>query len=576
MRVLITQLAADASGLVAALKARGHQGVSVPLLTAERALPPKINLAGAQGFLVTSAEGARALADHVGVRTFPVFTDSAVTTAELRRLGFMEIETAKDDSADLARLIERKLTPANGALIYACSTVAPINLPTMLSNMGFAVRPMPLYTLKRVATIPAELEAALRARAVDAALFLTADEARAFVALVQKSGMEPLVASLATVAATPVVAAPLRALKLGGVSVPAGADLETVFGALDVKLVDRVEEERAARETSRREEAERQRAEHERLELERAERERLASEQTEIVRAAAAAARAEAERDREARRRTELARAAEESVQSERAARERAEREGLEQERLASEKAERERIAGEKAIRAELERARAADAAMAEKAERGRIERDRQAKERAERGRLAQEKIALAKTEQERIVLERAEYDRLEGERLAVENAERERIARDIAETERIERERVAQERAELDRLEQERLFEERADREHIAAERAAARKVENDRLAGRVPNRNACRARNSRAKRPSACGLPPRRPAERSLSGRGRPKRRWQRRPNVRESNAKARPKNAASAVAWLRKKSHWRKRNRSALSSSVRSTTA
>ena len=58
MRVLITQSAQDAPA--SALRARGHEVVSVPLIVAERVPEPKINLSSAQAFLVTGAEGARA------------------------------------------------------------------------------------------------------------------------------------------------------------------------------------------------------------------------------------------------------------------------------------------------------------------------------------------------------------------------------------------------------------------------------------------------------------------------------------------------------------------------------------
>src|SRR4029077_14208072 len=111
---------------------------------------PQINLPGAQGFVVTGGGGARALADRLRVRTFPSFTDSAVTEGLLLSLGFKRVLTAKDDTADLARLIERTLRPSNGALIHACSTQPPSNLGALLGNMGFALRPLPLYSVKRV------------------------------------------------------------------------------------------------------------------------------------------------------------------------------------------------------------------------------------------------------------------------------------------------------------------------------------------------------------------------------------------------------------------------------------------
>ena len=527
MRVLITQSAQDSRVSTAALEARGHQVLTAPLVTAERPEVPKINFAGAQGFLVTSAEGARALADNVGVRTFPVFADSEMTAASLRRFGFKHVEAAKDDSADLARLVERTITPAGGALIYACSTAAPINLSAMLSNMGFAVRPWPLYTLKRAEQMPDIVRAALKNRTLDAALFLSADEARAFVALVQRDELEPLVRELPCVAATPVVAAPLRALKLGGVSVPQAADLDTVFGALDLKLVDRVEEERAAREARAREDAERRRLEEERQAQERAERERLAREQAErervekerlaaelaareqaardkaeqerIAREQAERERAErkrleqeqAEKEREARRLAEQERIAQERAAKERAAQERSERERLDRERLAAEKTERDRITAEKAAADKIEHERQKreqrereEQVAKERAEKDRLDRERLAAEKAERDRIAAEKAAADKAERERLAKERAERERLDRERLAAEKVERDRITAEKAAAAKTERERLAKERAEQDRLERERLAAEKAERDRIAREQIAQAKSEQERLA--------------------------------------------------------------------------------------------
>jgi uroporphyrinogen-III synthase len=269
MRVLITQPAQEAAISARALTARGHEPISIPLVTVERETAPQINLTNAQGFLAVSAEGVRALADLVGVRTFPIFVESDLTAAEARRLGFKDIHAAKDDGQDLARLVERTVKPANGALIYACSTAAPVNLPTMLGNMGFAIRALPLYSIKRVETIPPALRARLSDKTIDVALFLSPEEARAFVTLMQRDESAPSVAGLKTVAATPAIAAPMRGLKGASITVAADSDPETVWATLDGELIDKVEEERRTRERAIKEEAERQRAEQARIENEK-------------------------------------------------------------------------------------------------------------------------------------------------------------------------------------------------------------------------------------------------------------------------------------------------------------------
>jgi len=500
MRVLITQPAQEAASSARALAARGHDPIVIPLVTVARESPGALNLSGAQGFLATSAEAVRALADRVGVRTFPLFVDSDLTAAEARRAGFKDIHPAKDDAQDLARLVERTLKPANGALIYACSTNAPVNLPTMLGNMGFAVRPLPLYSVKRVETLPALLREKLANTSIDAAIFLSPDEARAFVTLVQRDGTAPG-AGFKTVAATPAVAAPLRALKGTSVTVAAASDPDTIWATLDGNLVDRVEGERLARERREREDALRAEADAARRAAQAAE----AAEKEQRARAKAVAD--QRERERIETERADAARTASEQIAAERAEkaeRERAEgkrrkaeesaRAKTERERLAAEQAEQERLRREEEARARAEQ----EQRKAEEAARAKAEKERLATEQAEHERLRREEEARARAEQEQREAEEAARAKAEKERLAAEQAEHERLrredeARARAEQKQDEAERLARDKAEQARrvaeagariaAEQERLAAERAAWEAAETVRLAAAKAEHERL---------------------------------------------------------------------------------------------
>src|SRR3954471_16329561 len=110
MRVLIPELAADAGPLADALRAAGHEPVNMPLVTAERVDKAAIDLSSAQGFLVLSTAAAHALAERIGVRTFPVYAEGPIVAAALRRLGFRQVESANDPQS-LARLVESQLKP---------------------------------------------------------------------------------------------------------------------------------------------------------------------------------------------------------------------------------------------------------------------------------------------------------------------------------------------------------------------------------------------------------------------------------------------------------------------------------
>ena len=101
----------------------GHIGVEIGAVGVEGGVDGRqgsgeadvpANLAGAQAFLVASPVAARALAARIGVRTFPVFADSAVTADTLRRLGFKQVEAA-NDARELANIVGSRLKPATDA-----------------------------------------------------------------------------------------------------------------------------------------------------------------------------------------------------------------------------------------------------------------------------------------------------------------------------------------------------------------------------------------------------------------------------------------------------------------------------
>lgn len=241
MRVLITRPAGDAQAAAAQLRGQGHDVLTSPLISIEKTPEQKLSLTATQAFIVTDGDGARALADTVGVRTFPVFCDSAGTAAELNRLGFQDARSADGDAPAIARLIERSLTPKLGGLVYACSTTAPINLSAMLGNMGFAARMSALYAVGRAEVLPRSIADALTSNALDAAVFFSAEEARAFAQLVQRADLDATTENLIAIVAAPVVAAPLTILKFARVISAPKSDAASVLAMVSDNLVRKPE-----------------------------------------------------------------------------------------------------------------------------------------------------------------------------------------------------------------------------------------------------------------------------------------------------------------------------------------------
>ena len=243
MRLLITSPGPEAADLVASLSARGHDVVAVPLITPERIDSPEVKLEGAQGFLVTSAESVRALADTVAVRFFPLFAENAEVAKAAKDAGFTKIIVAKGDASDFASLIENTVNPDAGALVHACHSNETTAVTGMLVNMGYAVRPLKLYTLNRADALPRSLLADLKADAYDGAVVLSVDEARAFTTLLQRAELEHLVKDWVVYATSTLASAPMRALKVGRTVVAPDPDVETLLAAFDQDLANPPEPE---------------------------------------------------------------------------------------------------------------------------------------------------------------------------------------------------------------------------------------------------------------------------------------------------------------------------------------------
>src|SRR5215469_18628001 len=94
MRVLITRPEREATALATALGERGHMPVIAPLFRLEILRPPAgfaAALAACQAVLLTSANGARALAEASDQRGRPILAVGDTTAATAEGLGFIKI-----------------------------------------------------------------------------------------------------------------------------------------------------------------------------------------------------------------------------------------------------------------------------------------------------------------------------------------------------------------------------------------------------------------------------------------------------------------------------------------------------
>jgi len=236
MRVLITRPEREATALATALTERGHAPVIAPLFQLETLTPPPdfaASLASAQVVLLSSANGARALAETTPQRSQCVFAvgDTTATTAE--GLGFVNVTSAEGDGAALARLVRQRLDPKAGPLLHIAGADVAADLGTALEEAGFTVIRVTLYKARETDALPDSARAALQAHALDIATFFSPRGSTAFARLIEGAALVDALRSVTAVAISPATAAPLAALPFKTVVTASRPTRQAVLDEID-------------------------------------------------------------------------------------------------------------------------------------------------------------------------------------------------------------------------------------------------------------------------------------------------------------------------------------------------------
>lgn len=211
MRVLITRPEREATALAQALTDRGHSPVIAPLFRLQVLHPPAdfaASLADCQAVLITSANGARALAAASEQRSKPIFAVGDTTAATAEGLGFGTVTSASGDATALSDLVRQRLDPANGPLLH----VSGADVVGELTPEGFETRRFVLYEAREADALPDSARAALEARALDVATFFSPRASDVFVRLVAQAKLVDGCRGVTAVAISPAAAEPLAGL----------------------------------------------------------------------------------------------------------------------------------------------------------------------------------------------------------------------------------------------------------------------------------------------------------------------------------------------------------------------------
>lgn len=237
MRVLIIRPEREATALATALSERGHVPVIAPLFRLEFLHPPADfaeTLAACQAVLLTSSNGARALAEASDQRGRPIVAVGDMTASTAEGLGFGSVTSASGDGEALAALVRRQFDPASGPLLHVSGQEVALDLVAALAPAGFEVRRFVLYDAREETALPEPARAALEARAVDVVTFFSARAASVFATMVDDAGLAASLHGVTAVAISPAALAPASGLPFKAVRTAAKPTRQAVLDEIDL------------------------------------------------------------------------------------------------------------------------------------------------------------------------------------------------------------------------------------------------------------------------------------------------------------------------------------------------------
>jgi len=187
MRVVVTRPRSDGERTAAALRARGHQVLVVPLMRVE---PITADLGGQWGaVIVTSANAPNAIADNSARNNLimlPLFAVGRRSAEAARQAGFTNVTSAGGDVSDLVRTLAIRQADAKAPLLYLAGEDRAADLLGELSARGIAAEIRIVYRAITESFPPALIEA-LKAGEIDAVMHFSRRSAANYVAGAKKA-----------------------------------------------------------------------------------------------------------------------------------------------------------------------------------------------------------------------------------------------------------------------------------------------------------------------------------------------------------------------------------------------------
>jgi len=188
MRILVTRPSPDGERTAAAVRARGHEVLRVPLMRV-RPVPAVIS-GNWSAVIVTSANALRVLpAEQITpLLSLPLYAVGQRSAEAARERGFCEVHSANGDARDLVRLIAERHANETAPYLYLAGEDRAADIEAALAKHGVKVETVIVYRIVTTG-FPPELFNAVERREIHAVLHFSRRSAENYVSGARAAGL---------------------------------------------------------------------------------------------------------------------------------------------------------------------------------------------------------------------------------------------------------------------------------------------------------------------------------------------------------------------------------------------------
>lgn len=195
-KLLVTRPREQAEALATRLRDLGHEVIVDPMLGIRFLDVEMPALEGVQAILLTSRNGAKALARATGRRDIGILAVGDATADAARAEGFGIVQSADGDAEDLIALAARVLSPAAGRVVHVSGHDVAEDVAAALAARGFEAARIIAYEAQTASQFGGETRASLEDGSLEVVLLHSPRAAKTFATLVEAEGLAERLATI--------------------------------------------------------------------------------------------------------------------------------------------------------------------------------------------------------------------------------------------------------------------------------------------------------------------------------------------------------------------------------------------